>query len=100
MDWSELTNVARGDYIIRVGDSRIAPPSEIYTQLQENSHRNTTLVVLQPGALKPVEVMALKEFYKYLLITRDTNGNVHTNEYAKKLRAELRYFALHDFHNL
>ena len=100
MEWSKLANVARGDYIIRVGDSRIAPPSEIYTQLQENSHRNTSLVVLQPGSLKPVEVMALKEFYKYLLTTGDTNGNVHTKEYAKKLRAELRYLAFHDFRNL
>ena len=88
--WSEVDQVARGDYVVRVGDAPTAPPSEIYKQLQANSHRNTTLVVLQPGALPAVEATVLKEYYKYLLTTDDENGNVHKEDYAKKLRAELR----------
>ena len=94
-----MANVARGDYIIRVNDARIAPPADIYTQLQKNSHCNTTLVILQPGSLKPVAVTALKAFYEHLLVTNDGHGNVHTKEYAQKLRAELRYFILFIYEN-
>ena len=92
VEWSATKKIARGDYVIRIGDARTAPPSEIYKQLQQDSHRNTTVVVLQPGAPKPVEVTALQEFYEYLLVTNDENGNSHKKEYARKLRAELRCY--------